>query len=645
VLTLILAPLIAERLRLPAMVGLVLAGMALGPHGTRLLDTKQIALSSLGDFGLLYLMFSAGLELDLKLFMKRKQAALTFALLSFAIPFTLGLVSARMLAYAWAAAVLMGSNWGSHTLVTYPMLRQMGLARNRAVATVVGATTVTDTSALLVLAVVSGSVKPTGSLGLQLVEIAVGLAVLVAWSLLALPHVARWFFARVGTEHSYRFVFGIAAFLVGGVIAEAAGIDAIVGAFFAGLGLNRAVPEESPLMDRLQFMGSALFIPIFLVSVGVLLDPRVMIDPKTLGIALVFTVAVLGGKALAAVVAGRAFRFTWPEVGVMSGLSGSQAAATLATTLVGAKLGLFDQQTINAVLVVILVSLVVTPAMVSLFGRRVSRAGEDDAVLGKVVLVPVWGGSTRPALSLAGRLASRDGGIVLAATFADERSSQPELAAQRYLSGQAEEWLAQEGLEARTMFRVAPTVPEGLLEAILGEDATLLVSEWQTSLLNVHGSEASEALARSPVPVLIANGDVSHFDRLVIVARPDEVAPVISNHMALAAQLAPEIAHGRRITTVAAAVTPLRKLLPARQRLDWIEAADPVGWLARRLQQGDLPLIVGIDAARAALAHAPALRQGRFLVAQAARPESAHDRTEPVTGPVVTGRSLKPRHA
>ena len=183
----------------------------------------------------------------------------------------------------------MGSNWGSHTLVTYPMLRQMGLSRNRAVATVVGATAVTDTSALLVLSVVSGVVKPSGSFGVQLVEIALGLAVLAAWSLLGLPRVARWFFARVGTDRSYRFVFGIAAFLVGAVLAEAAGIDGIVGAFFAGLGLNRAVPEESPLMDRLQFIGSTLFIPIFLVSVGVLLEPKVMIDPKTLGVALVFT--------------------------------------------------------------------------------------------------------------------------------------------------------------------------------------------------------------------------------------------------------------------------------------------------------------------------------------------------------------------
>ena len=434
ILALILAPKIAESLRLPAMVGLVLAGMALGPHGTRALASKEIALSSLGEFGLLYLMFSAGLELDLKLFMKMKKAAVTFALLSFAIPFTLGIVSARLLHYHWAAAVLMGSNWGSHTLVTYPLLRQMGLARNRAVATVVGATAVTDTSALLVLSVISGTVKPGGTLSLQLLGIAVGLVVLGVWSLLGLPRVARWFFAHVGTDRAYRFIFGIAAFLVGAVMAEAAGIDGIVGAFFAGLGLNRAVPEESPLMDRLQFMGSTLFIPIFLVSVGILLEPKVMVDPKTLGIALIFTVAVLGGKALAAVIAGRTFRFTWPEVGVMSGLSGSQAAATLATTLVGAKLGLFDKQTINAVLVVILASLVVTPALVSFFGKRVTAVTEEVATLGKTVLVPVWGDSTRPVLALAGKLATSDGGIVLAASFARTESPPAEQAAQRGLT-------------------------------------------------------------------------------------------------------------------------------------------------------------------------------------------------------------------
>jgi Kef-type K+ transport system membrane component KefB len=643
---LILAPKIAELLRLPAMVGLVLAGMALGPHGTGALASKEIALSSVGEFGLLYLMFSAGLELDLKLFMKMKKAAVTFALLSFAIPFTLGIVSARLLDYKWAAAVLMGSNWGSHTLVTYPLLRQMGLARNRAVATVVGATAVTDTSALLVLSVISGTVTPGGALGLQLLGIAVGLLVLGVWSLLALPLVARWFFGHVGTDRSYRFIFGIAAFLVGAVMAEAAGIDGIVGAFFAGLGLNRAVPEESPLMDRLQFMGSTLFIPIFLVSVGILLEPKVMVDPKTLGIALIFTVAVLGGKAVAAVIAGRTFRFTWPEVGVMSGLSGSQAAATLATTLVGAKLGLFDKQTINAVLVVILASLVVTPALVSFFGKRVTAVTEEAAALGRTVLVPVWGDSTRPALALAGKLATSDGGIVLAASFASTGASPAEQAAQRGLTTEAEGWLAKEGLESRTLFRVAQTVPEGLLETILGEKATLLINEWHARDRLQPDSEESAALARSPVPTLIAHGDVAHFDRILIVTHPDNLVRPGRQSLELAAQLAPRFAHGRPIQTVSATSDPVRALFADTREMDWIEARDPVDWIKRNLQKTDLPLFAGLQSLGEAIQRVPGLVDGRFLVALAAHQETTfHKREERVEGPVVAGRSLKPHLA
>jgi Kef-type K+ transport system membrane component KefB len=644
VLALLLAPRLAEVVRLPAMVGLVLAGMVLGSHGTHLLASKQIALSALGEFGLLYLMFSAGLELDLKLFMKMKKAAITFALLSFAIPFTLGILSARFLGYRWAAAVLMGSNWGSHTLVTYPLLRQMGLARNRAVATVVGATAVTDTSALLVLSVVSGTVKPTGALGVQLGEIILGLAVLSVWSLLALPRVARWFFARVGTDRSYRFVFGVAAFLVGGVLAEAAGIDAIVGAFFAGLGLNRAIPEESPLMDRLQFIGSTFFVPIFLVSVGVLLEPRVMVDPKTLGIAFVFTLAVLGGKALAAVLAGKTFRFTWPEIGVMSGLSGSQAAATLATTLVGAKLDLFDKQTINAVLVVILVSLVITPALVTAFGKKVSAAAPDASELGKVVLVPVWGDSSHAALTLAGRLAVSDGGIVLAASFARDASSAAERAQQRGLTKKAEEWLAREGLESRTMFRVAPTIPEGMLDAVEEEDVTLVVTEWRTPEQYQPTGEAYLTLARSQVPVLIVHGDVAAFERLLILTPREETDALGSKNLMLAALLGPRFGHGRRIGAIGQAEELVRIRLPAKVAVEWTEAADPIAWLAQNLQSGDLPLFVGVDFAREAVRRLPSLFEGRFVVA-VSPPDHARDRPETAANPVVAGRSLRPSHA
>jgi Kef-type K+ transport system membrane component KefB len=643
-LALIIGPRGAEVVRLPAMVGLVLAGMIVGPHGLKILDTDAIALSNWGTFGLLYLMFAAGLELDLKLFARMKKAALTFAVLSFAIPCALGIFSARLLAYAWAGAVLMGSNWGSHTLVTYPLLRQMGLARNRAVGTVVGATAVTDTSALLVLTGVVASVKKTGGVGVQVAEIAIGLAVLAGWSLFVLPRVARWFFARVGTDASYRFVFGMVAFLVGAVLAQAASIDGIVGAFFAGLGLNRAIPEGSPLMERVQFFGSGLFIPIFLVSVGILLDPKVLVDPKTLFVAAVFTVAVLGGKALAAVIAGRRFGFTWPEVGVMSGLSGSQAAATLATTLVGAKLGIFDKQTINAVLVVILASLIITPAVVTFFAKKVGRTREASESLAATVMVPVWGEATRPLLRVAGKLAEDDGGIVLAATFATEDTPEEELEARRALKDQAEGWLAKEGLESKTCFRVARNVPSGLLETVRAEKATMVVTEWRSAERGriETDSERYRMLMKSPIPVLVAAGAVEPFDRLVVLARREDLVHPGKRDLDLAAEVAIRLA-GRGAMVVAGPVSTRapEALTVARRHRETIEVPDPMAWAYDHLQPNDLIVLPGVDAAEEALERIPGMAERKFLVAVAAHPAVAAAAPETVrsTG-LVAGRTL-----
>jgi Kef-type K+ transport system membrane component KefB len=640
-LALILGPKLAEKIRLPAMVGLVLAGMVVGPHAERLLDDHKIALSAMGELGLLYLMFAAGLELDLKLFARMKRVAIGFALLSFAVPFALGIGGARLLGYAWAAAVLMGSNWGSHTLVTYPILRQMGLARNAAVATVVGATAVTDTSALLVLTGVSGSVKQSGSLAMQGLEIVVGLGALALWTLAWLPRLTRWFFARVGGDRSYRFVFGIAAFLSGAVLAEAATIDGIVGAFFAGLGLNRAIPERSPLMERIQFFGSAWFIPIFLVSVGVLLDPRVLVDPRTLLVALVFSLAVLGGKALAAVIAGRAFGFGWPEIGVMAGLSGSQAAATLATTLVGARLGLFDTLTVNAVLVVILVSLVVTPAIVTVFGKKVTREEAEAETLGSMVLVPVRGESTRPLLGVAGRLAAADGGMVVATSIATEEASAAELAALRRLRDEAEGWLAGEGFEARAIFRVARSVPAGLLQTLRAEGATLLVSEWRPpggDRIDTTG-EAFQLMMRSPVPILLVHGGpIEPFERLVVVARREELYRPGSRDMTLAAELAARLADERRVVFVGTTLDRIIALFRPTIQVDRVESSDPLAWAHENVRSSDLLLLPGLDATRRAVERFPRFAQTRFLVAVAAHGVSVADAER--APDLVVGRSL-----
>jgi Kef-type K+ transport system membrane component KefB len=644
-LALILGPRLAERIRLPAMVGLVLAGMLVGPHASRILDADAIALPNWGNFGLLYLMFAAGLELDLKLFARMKRAALTFAVLSFLVPFSLGVASARLLQYAWAGAILMGSNWGSHTLVTYPILRNMGLARNRAVGTVVGATAVTDTSALLVLTAVAASVKKGGAgggVGVQVAEIAIGLAILAVWSLWALPRVGRWFFARVGTEASYRFVFGMVAFLVGAVLSQAAGIDGIVGAFFAGLGLNRAIPEGSPLMERVQFFGSGLFIPIFLISVGILLDPRVLVDPKTLLIALVLTISVLGGKALAAVIAGRRFGFTWPEVGVMSGLSGSQAAATLATTLVGAKLGIFDKQTINAVLVVILASLVVTPAVVTFFAKRVGRTREGTESLAGTVLVPVWGEATRPLLALAGRLVEADGGIVLAASFATDEAPEAELDAQRAMVDQAAAWLAKDGLESRTCFRVARTVPVGLFQVVRAEKATLLLAEWRSKSRDrlESDAEAFRVLSRSPIPVILTNGAVDAFQRVVILARPDDRADVGKRDLDLAVEIAGRFAGHRPVVYVGPSVTTAASPFKAKKtHVERIDSPDPVGWAGESASASDLLVFAGIAGADEGLERIDDLFEKKFLIAIPGPGAAATAHEERSTG-LVVGRSL-----
>ncbi len=622
--SLIVAPMLAGLVRLPAMVGLVLVGMVIGPHGLGILASKQIALSALGDFGLLYLMFNAGLELDLRKLVRNKRVAIGFALTSFAIPFTLGLGSAWLLGYAAAAAVLMGSNWGSHTLVTYPMLQKLGLARNRAVSTVVGATAVTDTTALLVLAGVSVLTRHSGSLLGMGAQVFIGLAGLVAWSIFGLPRVARWFFVRFGSNTAQRFVFALCAFFLGAVLAEAAGIDGIVGAFFAGLGLGRAIPIQSPLMERVQFVGAALFVPIFLVSVGILLDPDVLIQPKTLLYALVFTISVLGGKALAAMLIGHRSRFSWPEIGVMSGLSGSQAAATLATTLVGARLGLFNSLTINAVLVVILATLIVTPAVVSIFGRKLAAATaatHEVEPLGHTILVPVWGASTRPMFELAGQLAADDTGMVVAGSFVPDRANAAEVARGRQLREDAEQWLALEGLVARSLFRISHSSMTGLVDTARSEGATMVVSEWDPGDRRLESDpETLDMLTHSPVPIVLAHGPVESFDRLiVVVASEKELVPPGQRDLELARELSARLAHGREVFVVSVPLgDPIISLFGPSPRVQRIGSVDPLGWIAANGRATDLFVLPGLDEAHVALARSPEIIGHRFMVAIAA---------------------------
>jgi Kef-type K+ transport system membrane component KefB len=380
-------PIIVSRLGLPGLIGLVLGGFVIGSHGLDLIGAGNQTVPELGKLGLLYLMFVAGVELDLQVLKEYRRAALALGVLAFAVPFAAGFGIGVALGWSFPAKCLLGALLSSHTLLVYPMVRDAGLGHNRAVSSAVGATVLTDTLALTVLAIVAGTQTGSGSVPVILAEIALGLAVLIAVALAVLPRLVDLAFRRFGSDRVSRYLVIVVALLVMAMLAEVFDIEAIVGAFFAGLAVNRLVPNESPSMDRVEFLGKALFVPVFLVSIGLLLDPSVMFTAHTLGLAALIIAGAIGGKAIACWLAGSLLGFSRPERLVMFALTTPQAAATLAVTLIGFEIGLFGTSVLNAVLVLILVSIVVGALLAERAARWVPRPTVSRQRLGGRVLV------------------------------------------------------------------------------------------------------------------------------------------------------------------------------------------------------------------------------------------------------------------
>ncbi len=468
---LLLGPVLFNRARIPGIIGLLVGGYAIGPHGLSLIGAGNSTLPDLGQFGLLYLMFVAGVELDLNLLSRYRRSAVSFGLLTFVFPFALGALVGFALGWSSLASILLGSLLASHTLITYPAVKEAGLASDPAVATAVGSTVLTDTLALVVLAAVAGSVAGGRSSPEIAAQVAVGLIVLIGFNLFALPLLAGWAFRWLGTERAVRYIVAITSFLAAATVADLFGIEGIVGAFFAGLGMNRLVPNEGQLMDRIEFFGGAVFIPVFLVSVGLILNPSVMVKGETLGLAGLFIVACLGGKALAAQLTARLFGFSRAQAGLLFSLSSAQAAATLAATVIGFQLGLFSSAVVNAVLVLIFASVLVSTLSGTRASARVSLP-DGPRPLGTRVVV----GVSEPdhalgALTVARRIARTDGGVVYPLLVVPESESfapKPALA-------RLTELVAEAGIDGRLMTIVDRSVLHGALRVGRSEEATLVL--------------------------------------------------------------------------------------------------------------------------------------------------------------------------
>jgi Kef-type K+ transport system membrane component KefB len=266
-------PLVFERLRIPAVIGLILAGAAIGPHGFNLLQ-RDSTVVLLGTVGLLYLMFMAAVEIDLHGLNRARGPSLVLGGTAFAIPLLLGSTAGRALGYHWNSSILLGSLLASHTLLAYPVATRLGIGKNRAVTAAVGATVITDVLVLVVLSVAEA--QASGELGVGFwLRFAGSTTVFLLAVFIGLPRLARAFFRRQDSGEIGEYMFVIAALFASAVLSQAAGLEPIIGAFFAGLALNTFVAEGTPLHNRLQFFGHALLIPFFLLSIGMLVDFRV----------------------------------------------------------------------------------------------------------------------------------------------------------------------------------------------------------------------------------------------------------------------------------------------------------------------------------------------------------------------------------
>jgi Kef-type K+ transport system membrane component KefB/mannitol/fructose-specific phosphotransferase system IIA component (Ntr-type) len=507
------APPLAERLRVPGMIGIILAGVLVGPHGLQLLE-RSATMVLLGTVGLLYLMFLAAIEIDLHGMRRHLQRSVVFGALGFALPIGIGTGVAALLGYPFLSAVLMGAVFASHTLVAYPIALRFGISKNPAVTTTLGATVVTDTATLLVLAVVAAAAR--GHVDwIFWVKLLVPLAAYVAAVALLVPRLAGGFFRRADVRGPHGFLFVMALLFMGSFLAHLAGVEPIIGAFLIGLATNRFLPSGGLLQSRIHFAGEAIFIPFFLLSVGMLVDVRVFLGGGVAAWSVMGSLlaVVLVTKWLAAWVTRWLYGYNRAEGWTMYGLSVSHAAATLAITLVGYELKLFDAVILNAIVLVILVTCIVGPWVVQRYGRQVALEEERRPYGGvpapQRLLVPMSNPATaQTLLDLALLLRERDcSEPIYALTVVPEelgRADQYVADAEKLLS-HAVVYGASAGVHVQALTRVEESFARGIIRAMTETRTRTAVIGWdgRSSRQWIFGSVLDQVLDQSQQQVIV----------------------------------------------------------------------------------------------------------------------------------------------
>ena len=506
----LLAPIIFNRLRLPDIVGLILAGVILGPNATNILAESE-SIRLLGTVGLLYIMFIAGLDIDLGQFFKQKNRSLTFGILTFAIPQIVGTLVFRAMDFSWPASILIASMFASHTLVAYPIVRRLGIAKNDAVATAVGGTIFTDTLALLLLAVVARSTQGELTAGFWLtLAISFSLYILAVFAII--PRLGRWFFRKVQDRGRAEFVFVLAIVFLCSWAALAIGTEPIIGAFLAGLALNRLVPESSPLMSRIQFFGDGFIIPFFLLYIGMLVDFSVLFSSITAWIVMGTMLAInIGTKYIASMTTARIFKYSKDQAMVIFGLSTCEAAATLAATLVGLELGIIGEEVLNGVIMLIFVTCIMGPWLVEKFGAKVALHQKEAPLkpndIPQRILVPLANPNTSDSLmDLALMLRGNSEVPIYPLTVVPNGSLKMVTNSEQMLQ-RAVAHATSANVPVSPMTRIDLNIAKGVSRAVQERRITDVVIGWNgkpSASDRVFGSVLDQTLAQIPQQLIVA---------------------------------------------------------------------------------------------------------------------------------------------
>lgn len=530
----LLAPILFGRLHLPSIIGLIVSGILVGPHGFNLL-ARDASIVLFGTVGLLYIMFLAGMEIDLNDFKKNRNRSLSFGAYTFFIPMLLGILTSYFfLKLSLTSSILLASMFASHTLLTYPLLGRFGITRNEAVSVTVGGTMITDTAALLVLAIIAGSTK--GELNAAFwVKLVLSFSVFAFVVLWGVPRLGKWFFKNLDTEGAAQFIFVLAVVFAAAALAELAGVEPIIGAFLAGLALNRLVPNASPLMHRLEFSGNALFIPFFLISVGMLVDVRVIFEgPQALLVAGTMTTVAIAGKWIAAWLTQKTFKYTSVERNLIFGLSNTQAAATLAAVLIGYNLKLLDENVLNGTILMILITCLVSSLVTQSAGKKQaiieSEKMPDISEAPERILLPVSDPrQTEELLDLALFIKSPTSAepiYPLVVVKDDTEAREKILINRKLIDKYTDEEAAATEKRIHLVSRVDYNVAGGILRAMKEIMVTMVIMSWNarfTARGRIFGSVLDQVLMHSEQMCLVSRLQypLNTITRIVVVVPPN----------------------------------------------------------------------------------------------------------------------------